>query len=150
MNYSILQKVSFTALKTEARQMMAMCFWSHSHYWSSCLSSTNKNSLGVVIRVACFKKVNWVGFNFCKYHAQAVEVFRNLPESDRFFYEIKPNCYASFKVWCIDSQHFDLVVSLLKNYADIELEFAIADPNQVPEIFKVLKLQFFQRNVQKC
>lgn len=150
MNYPILQKVSLTALKAEARQMMAMCFWSNSSYWSNCPSSLTRNSTRVVIRVGYFKKVNWVGFNFCKYYAQAVEVFKNLPESDRFFYEIKLNCYASFKVWCIDSQHFEKVISELNNYADVELEFAIADPSQVPEIFKVLKLQFFQRNVQKC
>lgn len=130
--------------------MMAMCFWKSSSYWSSLLPSPLKDSASVVIRVSCFKKVNWVGFNFCKYHAQAVEVFRKLPENERFFYEIKPNHYAAFKVWCIDECHFKKVISELNNYAEIKLEFLVSDPSQVPQLFQGLKLEFSPRNVQPC
>jgi hypothetical protein len=126
--------------------MMSMCFWSHSHYWTSRSSSTTRDSGSVVIRIAYFKTVNWVGFNFCKYHPDAVEVFRKLPKSDRLFYEIKPNRYVSFKVWCVDGQHFEKIISFLKNYPDIELEFVISEPSQIPELFQPLNLKFYERS----
>lgn len=128
--------------------MMSMCFWSNSHYWSSCPSPRKKNSSTVVIRVAYFKKVNWVGFNFCKYHAEAVKIFRTLPANDRFFYEMKLNCYAAFNVWCIDDKHFEKLISELNNYVDIGLEFIISTPDQVPELFQALNLTFYERSVQ--
>jgi hypothetical protein len=135
-------------LKAEAHQMMSMCFWKNSHYWSSCSSSRKQNSSSVVIRVAYFQKVNWVGFNFCKYHAQAVKNLKTLPDSDKFFYEIKPNCYASFKVWCIDDKHFEKVISFLNNYADVDLEFIINSPEQIPELFQPLNLTFYERRAR--
>lgn len=125
--------------------MMSMCFWKNSPYWSSHSSSTTRDWGSVVIRIAYFKPINWVGFNFCKYHPDAVEVFRKLPKSDRFFYEIKPNRYASFKVWCVDGQHFEKIISLLKNVPDIELEFVISEPSQIPELFQPLNLTFYER-----
>ncbi|MBD2212187.1 hypothetical protein H6G27_20285 [Nostoc linckia FACHB-104] len=125
--------------------MMSMCFWKNSPYWSSRSSSTTRDWGSVVIRIAYFKLINWVGFNFCKYHPDAVEVFRKLPKSDRFFYEIKPNRYASFKVWCVDGQHFEKIISFLKNSPDIELEFVISDLCQIPELFQPLNLKFYER-----
>lgn len=128
--------------------MMSMCFWENSHYWSSQPSPRRQYSSGVVIRVAYFKKVNWVGFNFCKYHAEAVGIFQELPKSEKFFYELKPNCYISFKVWCVDGKHFEKVISGLNNYVDIGLEFIISSPDQVPELFQALNLTFYERSVQ--
>jgi hypothetical protein len=145
LNHSELQKVIPALLKTEAHQMLSLCFWRNSHYWSSRPSSKTRDSDSVVIRIAYFKTVNWVGFNFCKYHPDAVEVLRKLPKSDRLFYEFKPNCYASFKVWCVDSQHFEKIISLFNNYPDIELEFIISSPHQIPELFQPLNLTFYER-----
>ncbi|BAY42164.1 hypothetical protein NIES2111_65600 (plasmid) [Nostoc sp. NIES-2111] len=126
--------------------MMSMCFWRNSHYWSSYPSAKKQNSSSVVIRVAYLKKVNWVGFNFCKYHAEAVRIFKTLPDTERFFYKFDLNCYAAFKVWCIDSKHFEKVISELKNYPDISIEFIIGSLKQVPEIFKPLNLTFYERS----
>jgi hypothetical protein len=123
-----------------------MCFWRNSHYWSSRSSSTTRDSGIVVIRIACFKTVNWAGFNFCKYCPDAVEVFRKLPKSDRLFYKIKPNRYAAFKVWCVDVQHFEKIISFFKNVPDIELEFVISEPSQIPELFQPLNLKFYERS----
>jgi hypothetical protein len=146
LNYSILQKVTPALLKTQAQQMMSMCFWRNNHYWSSRLSSTTRDSGILVVRIADLKKVNWVGFNFCKYCPDAVEVFRILPDSDRFFFEIKPNRYASFKVWCIHSKHFEKIISFLKNVPDIEIEFVVSEPSQIPELFQPLNLAFYERS----
>lgn len=129
--------------------MMSMCFWHNSHYWSSYPSAKKQNSSAVVIRVAYLKKVNWVGFNFCKYHVEAVRIFKNLPDTERFFYKFDLNCYAAFKVWCIDSKHFEKVISELKNYPDISIEFIIGSLKQVPEIFKPLNLTFYERSVRE-
>lgn len=126
--------------------MMSMCFWRNSHYWSSYPFAKKQNSSAVVIRVAYLKKVNWIGFNFCKYHAEAVRIFKTLPDTERFFYKFDLNCYAAFKVWCIDSKHIEKVISELKNYPDISIEFIIGSLKQVPEIFKPLNLTFYERS----
>ncbi len=126
--------------------MMSMCFWENSYYWSSQPPAKKQYSSEVVIRVADFKTVSWLGFNFCKYHAQGVRVFQELPNNEKFFYELKPNYYTSFKVWCVDHKHFYKLVSELNNYADIKLEFIINSPHQVPELFQPLNLTFFERS----
>ncbi|WP_242044824.1 hypothetical protein [Anabaena azotica] len=146
MNYPILQKVTPTLLKTQAHQMMSMCYWKNRCYWSSQASSRKQSSADVVIRVADLQQVNWVGFNFCKYHEQAVGIFQELPKSEKFFYELKPNHYASFKVWCVDAMHFENLINKLNNYTDVELEFIISNPQQIPEIFQPLNLTFYERN----
>ncbi|MBW4559200.1 MAG: hypothetical protein KME59_25440 [Trichormus sp. ATA11-4-KO1] len=128
--------------------MMAMCFWKNSHHWSSQPSPRKKYSDHVVIRVADFKTINWVGFNFCKYHAQAVRIFQQLPSSEKLFYEIQPNCYKKFPVWCIDSRQFENVINELNHCAGIHLRFIISSPHQVPELFQPLNLTFLERNSQ--
>ncbi len=151
MKEQSIHEVSLTVLKTEVRQMMAMCFWKNSHHWSSHPSRRKRDFPQVVIRVAYFKTINWVGFNFCKYHAAAVEIFRRLPPSERFFYEIAPNCYAKFKVWCVDCKHFKYILTKLYSYADIEVEFVISPYRKglvVPEAFALLGLTFYERGVK--
>lgn len=129
--------------------MMSMCYWVNSRYWSSQALARNTSSADVVIRVADFQQVNWVGFNFCKYHKQAVEIFQILPNSEKFFCELKPNRCASFKVWCVDEIHFENLISKLNNYADIELEFIISNPHQIPELFQPLNLTFYERSIRE-
>ncbi|WP_414541726.1 hypothetical protein [Nostoc sp. CCY0012] len=149
MKHSTLQAVTLSLLQTEARQMMAMCFWKNSHHWSSQPLPTTKDSAHVVIRVVYFQTVNWVGFNFCKYHAQGIRIFQQLPKNERLFYEVQPNCYTKFPVWCIDSQHFANVIDELNHCAGIDLKFIVSSPNQIPEIFQPLNLTFSEREQRK-
>jgi len=128
--------------------MMSMCFWRNSHYWSSRPCLIKQSDSGVVIRVASFQQVNWVGFNFCKYHAEAIRIFKSLPASARFFYEMKLNSHAAFKVWCIDGKYFENLIDQLKNYPDISIEFIISSLKQVDEIFQSLNLTFYERSGQ--
>ena len=135
-------------LKTEANLMMEWCFWRGSHHWSSYPSRRKRNAPPVVLKVAYFKSIDWFGFNFCKYHAKAVEVFRQLPERERYFYEQVQDRYTKFKLWCIKGLHFKQVLALLQQFEDIELEFVVRPSSGVlviPLAFKALNLTFYER-----
>ena len=145
-------QINLTRLQRSAHHMMAMCFWKNSVYGSSSLDSKKNNSTHATVRVAYFKNLNWFGFNFCKYHPDAVEIFIRLPSYERYFYEVTLNKYTSFKIWCIDSQHFDFVVAQLQRHADIELEFVVSHQDRglvIPEPFTRLGLTFRKRG-ERC
>ncbi len=139
---------SLMRLKTEANLMMEWCFWRSSHHWSSYPNRRKRNAPPVVLKVAYFKSIDWFGFNFCKYHAQSVEVFRQLPANERYFYELVQDRYTKFKVWCIKGLHFEQVLTSLQLQSDIELEFVIR-PNSgvlvIPSAFEALNLTFYER-----
>ncbi len=138
-------------LKTEVSHMMTMYFWKNSIYWSGHLNETKKDRPNVVVKVAYFKNLNWFGFNFCKYHPDAVEILRSLPPDERFFYKITVNRYTSFKVWCIDSKHFDFIVAQLQPIIDIQLEFVVSHTDaelMIPEPFMCLGLRFRKRGMR--
>lgn len=140
--------INLMRLKTEANWMMEWCFWKNSQHWSSYPSRRKRNDSTVVIRVAHFKSINWFGFNFCKYHAPAVEVMRQLPAPERYFHEYVHDKHTKFRVWCIDGKHFQSVLESLQRLGDIKLEFVIK-PNGgdliVPNPFEPLSLTFYER-----
>lgn len=140
--------INLTRLKTEVNWMMEWCFWKHSQHWSSYPTRRKRNDPTVAIRVAHFKSVDWLGFNFCKYHAQAVEVMRQLPAQERYFHEYIHDRHTKFRAWCIDGKHFQSVIDSLECLRDIELEFVVR-PNGgnlvVPEPFVPLNLTFYKR-----
>lgn len=148
---NINHTVNLTLLKTEVRRMMLMCFWRNSHHWSSSPSRKKKDYPHIILKVAYFKNLNWFGFNFCKFHPDAVEVFRQLPAPERFFYEIVQDRYTSFKVWCIDRKHFETVIAQLNQYKDVELEFVVNHSQThllIPKPFIEMGLTFYERGVE--
>jgi hypothetical protein len=147
MSSSKSHEINLTRLQTSVRRMMAMCFWKNSHHWSS-YPTRRKNNSTFRLRVAYFPILNWFGFNFCKYHPDAVQVFRRLPRNERFFYEVTQDRYTKFKVWCIDGKYFENVLTQLYSYPHIEIEFVVSHKLHglvVPEPFKPLKLTFYER-----
>lgn len=143
--------ISLTRLKTEANWMMEWCFWKNSQHWSSYPSRRKRDDPTVVVRVAHFKSVDWFGFNFCKYHAQAYEVMRQLPRSERYFHENIQDRHTKFRVWCIDSKHFQSVLEAIKHFRDIELEFVVRPSRGdlvISQPFQSLGLTFYKRG--KC
>jgi hypothetical protein len=128
--------------------MMEWCFWRSSHHWSSYPNRRKKNDPRVVLKVAYFKSIDWFGFHFCKYHAESVKVFRQLPASERYFYEQVQDRYTKFKLWCIKGWHKEQVLASLQQFEDIELEFVVR-PNSgvlvIPPAFKALNLTFYER-----
>ena len=141
-------QINLTRLQTKARHIMAICEWKNSIYWSSFSTPQKNNSTHVVVRIAYFKNLNLLGFNFCKYHPDAVEVVRSPPSHERYFYQVTPDKYTSFKVWCIDGQHFEFVVAQLHSMFEIELEFVVSHQDRgfvIPEPFTQLGLIFRKR-----
>lgn len=139
---------SLMRLKTEANWMMEWCFWRDSHHWSSYPSRRKRNAIRVVLKVAYFKSIDWFGFHFCKYHAESVKVFRQLPASERYFYEQVQDRYTRFKLWCIKGLHFEQVLASLQQFEDIELEFVVRPSSGVlviPEAFCNPRLIFYER-----
>lgn len=148
MEKELPYSINLTLLKTEARQMMEMCFWKSSHHWSSYPARRKRNEPRIIIRVAYFKILNWFGFNFCKYHREAVEVIQQLPCHERFFLEKVQSRYTKFKVWCIDGKHFERVLEQLKEIEHIELEFVVHPSSQglvIPKPFAGMGLTFYER-----
>lgn len=143
-------EISLARLHTEISWMMRMCFWKNSIHWSS-YPSRRKRDSPVVLKVAYFKNLNWIAVNFCKYHSDAVEVFRRLPANERFFKKIVANRYQRFHVWCIDGKHFKNVMAELSTYKDIEIEYVVEDSRKglvIPEPFAHLGLTFYERRVK--
>lgn len=144
----VMRMSSLMRLKTEANWMMEWCFWRGSHHWSSYPSRRKRNAIRVVLKVAYFKSIDWFGFHFCKYHAESVNVFRQLPASERYFYEQVQDRYTKFKLWCIKGLHFEQVLASLQQFEDIELEFVVRPSEGVlviPNAFKALNLTFYER-----
>ena len=144
----VIRMSSLMRLKTEANLMMEWCFWRSSHHWSSYPNRRKRNNPRVVLKVAYFKSIDWFGFHFCKYHAESVKVFRQLPASERYFYEQVQDRYTRFKLWCIKGFHFEQVLTSLQRQENIELEFVVRPSSGVlviPSPFKALNLTFYER-----
>ncbi len=131
--------------------MMEWCFWANSHHWSSYPTRRKRDEQKIVIRIAYFKSLNWFGFNFGKYHPQAVEVIKQLPTYESYFYEQVQDKYTKFRVWCIDGKHFERILAQLQQIEDIDLEFVVRSTTKglvIPEPFQPLPLTFYERG--KC
>ncbi len=75
-------------------------------------------------------------------------MFRQLPASERYFYEQVQDRYTKFKLWCIKGLHFEQVLASLQQFEDIELEFVVRPSEGVlviPNAFKALNLTFYER-----
>jgi hypothetical protein len=137
-------------LMARACQSLSPSLWINSFYWSSRPSSIKKKLADVAICFICFKRGEEVKFNFCKSHVQqAVEVFKGMRNSEKLFYEIKPNCYAVLKFWCFVVKQFEKTTTTLNNYLKIELQLVSHNFSE-PANPLLLTPPLKRRGVAKC
>jgi hypothetical protein len=65
---------------------------------------------------------DWVALLMTRYHGEAVEIIRALPESDRFFYQVKVNRFKQFSIWCVRGDRGGEVIERLKTHAAPRVE----------------------------
>lgn len=118
-------------------------------YWSSCPSSRKRKLGGVVIPFVCFKREEDLSFNFCKYHVQAVEVFKRLPNNEEFFDEIKSTCHAVLKLWCFSVKQFEKTTTRLNSSVFTQLEIVSHNSSQTANPLR-LTPALKRRSVAKC
>ena len=134
-------------LNREARQLIDVCFWSGSHYWTTRQPGTKRDRTKTGIKIAHLAKTEWFAFVFSKFHLEGIEIFRSLPEGERWFYTEPINKFLSFSAWCCPVLHFESVLSQLRSLFDIEVEFVIPQTRKglsVPAPFEGMGLEFFE------
>ncbi|WP_414755886.1 hypothetical protein [Anabaena sp. CCY 9910] len=128
---------------------MSANLWNNSCYWSISPSSTKEELADVTIRFICFKREKEVKFNFCKSPAQAVEVFKRLPNNEKLFDEIKSTCHAVLKLWCFAVKHLEKTTTRLNSSVKTELEFVSHNSSQTANPLR-LTPALKTRGVAKC
>ena len=134
-------------LNREAHQLIDVCFWSGSHYWTTRQPDTKRDRTKTGIKIAYLAKTEWFAFIFSKFHPRGIEIFRSLSKAERWFYTEPINKFLSFSVWCIDAKHFESVLAKLRSLLDVEVEFVIPQTRKglcVPAPFKGMGLEFFE------
>lgn len=139
-NYNYLQ------IRAEVNHVIERCCWADSYHWSSYSNRRSKNYPKIVIQVAYLRKSEWIALIFGDYHPEAVEVIKQIPKSDRYFFKVTHNAYLKSRTWCIPKQHFDEIYQLLQQLEKIELEFVIPwDKPIISKSFEKLNLTFYER-----
>lgn len=133
----------------QAGRIALVCHWESSCYWSCCPSSRKRKLVGVLTRYGGFKTEEEVRFNFCKSHAQVVEVFKKLLISKKLFNEIKPNFDAVFELWCFAIGQFEKIRSRLYNEVNKEQGFVINNPREIANQL-LLTSALETKGVDKC
>jgi hypothetical protein len=85
--------------------------------------------------------------HFKPYHAEGVEIFKNIPTYDAYFYQQRVNKMWKFSLWCISADHFEPTIARLKAFSDISLEYVVPYDNglKLPQAFhKVGIVHFFE------
>jgi hypothetical protein len=60
------------------------------------------------------ESIAWVALLMARYHGEAVEIIRSLPESDRFFHQVKVNRFKLLNVWCVRGERGGEIIDRLK------------------------------------
>jgi hypothetical protein len=68
------------------------------------------------------ESVEWIALLMARYHGEAVEIIRSLPESDRFFHQVKVNRFKLLNVWCVRGECGGEIIDRLKTLADARVE----------------------------
>ena len=134
-------------LNREAHQLIDACFWSGSQYWTTRQPGTKRDRTKNVIKIAHLAKAGWIAFIFSKFHPGGIEIFRSLPEGERWFYTEPINKFLSFSAWCCPVNHFEFVLSQLRSLPSIECELVIPQTRKglsVPTPFTEMGLEFFE------
>ncbi|AUT04682.1 hypothetical protein CLI64_30045 (plasmid) [Nostoc sp. CENA543] len=78
-----------------------------------------------------------------------MEVFKRLPNNEKFFDEIKLNCYAVLKLWCFAVKQFEKTPTRLNNYVKTELASVSHNSSQAANAL-LLTSALKRRGVAKC
>jgi hypothetical protein len=141
-----LSNYNYPQIQAEINHVIDRCRWADSHHWSSYPYGRPKNYPYVVIQVAYLRKSEWIALIFGDYHSEAVEVIKQIPKRDRYFFKATHNAYLKSRAWCIQKQYFDEIYQPLQQKEEIELEFVILkDKPIVPKPFEKLNLTFYER-----
>ena len=75
-----------------------------------------------VVYIYPLKFTDWVALLFTRYHKRAVELIKDLPEIDRFFYQNKVNRFKQISVWCVRNDQSETLIQQLKALPDLQIE----------------------------
>ena len=103
----------------------------------------------MVIQIAYLRKSEWIALIFGNYHSEAVEIVKEIPKRDRYFFKATYNAYLKSRAWCIEKQYFDNIYRSLEQKEGIEIEFVIPwERPIVPKPFEKLNLTFYERGLK--
>jgi hypothetical protein len=68
------------------------------------------------------ESIDWIALLMTRYHGEAVEIIRSLPESDRFFHQVKVNRFKQISIRCIRGECSEGILDRLKTLADTRVE----------------------------
>lgn len=75
-----------------------------------------------VVYIYPLKFTDWVALLFTRYHSEAVQLIKALPEIDRFFYQNKVNRFKQISIWCIRAEVSEGLINQLKALPDLQVE----------------------------
>lgn len=75
-----------------------------------------------VVYIYPLKFTDWVALLFTRYHSEAVQLIKALPEIDRFFYQNKVNRFKQISIWCIRLEQSEGLINQLKALPDLQIE----------------------------
>jgi hypothetical protein len=68
------------------------------------------------------ESVDWVALLMTRYNKEAVDTIRSLPESDRFFHQVKVNRFKQINIWCVRGECSEGILDRLKTLPDTRVE----------------------------